>query len=49
MTNSSGTNVIFENAGCNKVTAVKEDSHNTAPSDKQINEKILQSTICSHE
>ena len=39
MTNSTSTDVTFGGALCNRVVAKQEDSHSTAPADKQINEK----------
>ena len=38
MTNSTSTNVTFGGAWCNRVVAMQEDYHSTAPADKQINE-----------
>ena len=38
MANITSTDVTFEGAWCNKVVAKQEDSHSTAPTDKQINE-----------
>ena len=38
MTNSTSTDVTFRGACCNKVVAKQEDSHFTAPADKQVNE-----------
>ena len=38
MTNSTSTDVTFGGARCNRVVAKQEDSHYTAPADKQINE-----------
>ena len=38
MTNSASTDVPFGGAWCNRVVAKQEDSHSTAPADKQINE-----------
>ena len=38
MTNSTSTDVTLEGAWCNRVVAKQEDSHSTAPADKQINE-----------
>ena len=34
MTNSTGTDVTFGGAGCNRVIAKQEDSHSAAPADK---------------
>ena len=39
MTNSTGTDVTFVGVWCNRVVAKQEDSHSTAPADKQINAK----------
>ena len=39
MANSTSTDVTFGGAWCNRVVAKQEDSHSTAPADKQINEK----------
>ena len=38
MTNSTSSDVPFGGAWCNKVIAKQEDSHSTAPADKQIHE-----------
>ena len=38
MTNCTSTDVTFGGAWCNRVTAKQEDSHSTAPANKQINE-----------
>ena len=37
MTNSTSTDVTFGGAWCNRVVAKQEDSHSTAPADKQMN------------
>ena len=38
MTNSTSTDVTFGEAWLNRVVSKQEDSHSTAPADKQINE-----------
>ena len=38
MTNSTSTDVTFGGAWYNRVVAKREDSHSTAPADKQLNE-----------
>ena len=38
MTISTSTDVIFRGAWCTRIVAKQEDSHSTAPADKQINE-----------
>ena len=35
MTNSTSTDVTFGGAWCNRVVAKQEDSHSTAPANKQ--------------
>ena len=39
MTNITSTDVAFGGAWYNRVVAKQEDSHSTAPADKQINEQ----------
>ena len=38
MTNSTSIDITFGGARCNRVVAKQEDSHSTAPADKQMNE-----------